>query len=289
MRRLLFVLALSSGPALAEPQVVTDIAPVHSLVSAVMKGIGEPDLLLEATADPHHITLRPSQARALARSDAVFWIGPALTPWLENPVSALPEDARTVALMEVTGTHLIGADEGDDHGHGQFDPHAWLDPENAVVWLDAIARTLSDLDPTNSAIYSSNAEEAASELRALQTELAQDLASISDTRFLVAHDAFSYFTDRFDLGAILAVAENEAAAPSAGRLAELHEELEAAPVVCAFREPQQNPAVLDTLLQGSDTPIAVLDPLGSTLQPGITLYADLLRNIARTVKDCGAS
>ena len=66
MRQFLAALVLIwATTARAEPpQVVTDIAPIHSLVSEVMGNLGKPALLLDAGSDPHHITLRPSQARA---------------------------------------------------------------------------------------------------------------------------------------------------------------------------------------------------------------------------------
>lgn len=286
MRSLLIILSVAPAIALAEPQVVTDIAPVHSLVSAVMSGVGEPQLLLEANADPHHLALRPSQARSLASADAVFWIGPALTPWLEDPVDALSGQARAVALMKVPGTHLIDADD-DDHDHGHVDPHAWLDPENGVIWVDAIARTLSELDPPNAALYTANAARKTVELAKLQADLARELSQVKDRRFLVAHDAFSYFGQRFDLSLGHSVTKSDAEAPSARQLAELRDELDSRPASCAFREPQQSDAVLETVLAGSDTPIAILDPLGSEIQPGAMLYDEMLRNLASTVLTCG--
>ena len=58
--------AATPSAAVAEvPRVVTDIAPVHSLVAQVMAGVGVPDLLIDQATSPHHFALRPSQARAL--------------------------------------------------------------------------------------------------------------------------------------------------------------------------------------------------------------------------------
>ena len=57
------------GAAMAGPVVVTDIAPVHSLVSQVMAGVGEPELLVPQDASPHMLALKPSQARATSQAD----------------------------------------------------------------------------------------------------------------------------------------------------------------------------------------------------------------------------
>ncbi len=274
------LLILTAFPTNAQPQVVTDIAPVHSLVSAVMDGIGEPDLLLDATVDAHHITLRPSQARALADAQVVFWIGPALTPWLAKPVDTLPEGAHSVALSDVVGTTLI------DVGGGKIDPHAWLDPDNAALWLPAIAEALGRIDPENAASYVANAKTAVAALQTLNAKMIAELAPQSDKRYLVTHDAYSYFASHFGLRLTEAISDSDAAAPTAARLAELRDSLTATPVTCAFREPQQSPAALNTLLAGTATPQATLDPLGTALTPGPALYPDLLRAMIDSITTC---
>ncbi|MGB5559827.1 MAG: zinc ABC transporter substrate-binding protein [Paracoccaceae bacterium] len=271
---------LAALPATAEPQVVTDIAPVHSLVAQVMGDLGTPALLLDASADPHHITLRPSQARALAGADVVFWIGPALTPWLAKSVAALPDHAQSVALTDLAGTRLI------ELTASQIDPHAWLDPDNATLWLAVIADTLAGLDPDNAATYAANAKAAAENLQTLAADLGAQLAPLGDAHFLVAHDAYGYFARRFGLNLTEAISDTDAAAPSAARLAALHAIVPA--ITCAFREPQQSPAALDTLLAGTDIPQTTLDPLGTTLPPGPALYPDLIRAMADAITTCAA-
>ena len=77
-------------PAWAEvPKVVTDIHPVHALVSQVMGDLGAPVLLLERGASEHDFQLRPSQAADLADADLVVWIGPELTPWLDRALDGI--------------------------------------------------------------------------------------------------------------------------------------------------------------------------------------------------------
>ncbi len=66
------------APPRISPNVVASIEPVHSLVAAVMAGVGEPLLLVGGGASPHTASLRPSQAAALQSADLVFWIGESL-------------------------------------------------------------------------------------------------------------------------------------------------------------------------------------------------------------------
>ncbi len=283
---------IAAAPVAAEPlRVVTDIAPVHSLVSQVMGDLGSPFLLLEASLDPHHVTLRPSQAQALADAEAIFWIGPALTPWLEKPLDTLSGGALNIVLTEVPDTQLIVRGEADhqhqpDDNHGVLDPHAWLDPDNAELWLNTIAEVLAGLDPAHAETYKVNAARAREKLDLIDESLSAQLAGLAQTRFVVSHDAYGYFARHFGIDLSRAISDSDAAPASAARLAALRDEMRG--VACAFREPQQSPAALDTLLEGSNIPQATLDPLGSSLLPGPDLYAELLRAMADNISSCAA-
>ena len=109
MSRTLLSLCLTAawltGPAYADrPRVAVDIAPIHALVAQVMEGIGMPDLIIQPGATPHEYSLRPSEAAALQSADLVFWIGPDLTPWLEEAIETLAPAADLTTLMDIDGT-----------------------------------------------------------------------------------------------------------------------------------------------------------------------------------------
>ncbi|RFP87044.1 zinc transporter [Rhodobacteraceae bacterium 63075] len=122
-----FAASLLAGPALAEaPRVAVDIAPVHSLVARVMDGVGAPELVVAPGASPHEYNLRPSEAGALQEADVVFWIGPDLTPWMEDALGTLSEGANVVSLIEADGTTKLEMRENalfEAHVHGDHDAH----------------------------------------------------------------------------------------------------------------------------------------------------------------------
>ena len=76
------------------PKVAVDIAPVHSLVSRVMEGVGTPELVIPAGASPHGYSLRPSEAKSLQDADMVIWMGEDLAPWMENSIETLSNNAE---------------------------------------------------------------------------------------------------------------------------------------------------------------------------------------------------
>ncbi len=120
-----FLLSTSIGIADA-PKVAVDIAPVHSLVSKVMTGVGNPDLIIPAEASPHAYQLKPSNAESLENANLVFWVGKDLTPWLEKALSSLASNASVSTLLDVNGIELLDFREGalfEAHDHGEHDNH----------------------------------------------------------------------------------------------------------------------------------------------------------------------
>lgn len=183
--------------------------------------------------------------------------------------------------------HAEEAGHDDGHDHGSEDPHAWLDPANAQVWLGLIAAELGRLDPENGATYAANAVAAGERIAALDGELVALLAPVKDKPIVTFHDAYGYFVDHYGLTVAGSIALGDASSPGAARLAELRGELEAGGVVCIFPEVQHDPALVEQITEGTGVKIGgALDPVGSSLDAGPDAYAALLRGMAQTIADC---
>lgn len=178
------------------------------------------------------------------------------------------------------------AHDDHDHDHHGHDPHAWLDPENARVWLDVIAAQLGAADPENAETYNANAAAGREALAALIDEIAAELAPVQDQRFVVFHDAYQYFEARFGMPAAGSISLGDASDPSPARIAEIRDKVAELGVTCVFAEPQFNPGLVRTVFQGTEATSGILDPLGADLEPGAGLYAELLRNMSGNLKAC---
>ena len=312
MSRTLLSLCLTAawlaGPAYADrPRVVVDIAPIHALVAQVMEGIGMPDLIIQPGATPHEYSLRPSEAAALQSANLVFWIGPDLTPWLEEAIETLAPAADLTTLMDVDGTvqlefredavfeahdHSDHADDDEhddhaDHGdHAGHDPHAWLSPKNAMTWLEVIAGRLSAVDPVNSDAYLANAASGRAAIEALMDEVDATLDPVRGRAFIVFHDAYQYFETDFDISASGAISISDASDPSPARIAEIRGQIAEQGVDCVLAEPQFNPGLVATVLRGSDAQMGIVDPLGADLELGAELYPQLIRNLSNALAEC---
>jgi zinc transport system substrate-binding protein len=300
------VIPVSAATAVNSPKVAVDIAAVHSLVAKVMEGVGSPALLIRPEASPHTYSLRPSEAGALANADVVFWMSEGITPWLDTALANLAGSATQVEMLAVPGTTLHDYREGatfeshhhhDEHhaeeGHAgeehndDRDPHAWLDPVNAKIWVKMIARVLSDQDAANAGTYQHNAEAAIAELGELTASIQRQAQSLEGIRFIVFHDAYQYFERRFGLLASGAIAVGDASDPGPARVAEIRETVAALGVTCVFTEPQYNPDMVKTVFQDTSVnTIGVMDPHGADIEVGKDHYPRLLNAMIASLNQC---
>ncbi len=189
--------------------------------------------------------------------------------------------------------HDDHAHDEHDHGHEDhgdhadaMDTHVWLDPVNAQAMVRAVAETLATADPANAAAYAANADTVIGELDTLTAELDDRLAPVRQRPFIVFHDAYQYLEARFGLTAAGSITISPEVQPSAARVQEMHDLLARLDVVCVFSEPQFEPALVNSLITGTDAGTGVLDPLGVDLPAGPALYGDLLRRNADALIDC---
>ena len=312
-------LLVSAPLAAAEPpKVVATIKPLHALAAGVMAGAGAPVLLLERNESPHTFSLRPSQAAALDSADLVIWVGPELESGLTKAIESLAHDAVKIQLSAIAGIDPLALREGgvweahahndagaeNDHGHGHgahdddghgdaahepdgtYNMHVWLDPIRMKVYVAALAETLSELDSSRAPLYRSNAVRVAQELDALDSELSRNLVPVRDRPFIVFHDAFQYFEVRYGLTAAGSITLSPDRSPGPKRLYEIRNAIVERNVACVFAEPQFPAPIVDSVIEGTPARRGSADPLGLAVDSGPEAYAAILRDVARSMRDC---
>ena len=294
-------------------RVVASIKPVHSLVSAIMDGVAEPHLIIRGASSPHTFSMRPSDAAALEGADVIFLIDERKETALAGPIANLGDSALVVRLSDAPGITLWslregGAFEMHTHGHdeddpqdeeaedeqdhddlhdiGEFDMHLWLDPVNAAVMAEAITDAMSEADPANAAAYHDNEHDLIHRLEDLTDELDAALAPIRDKPFIVLHDAYRYFEDRFGLAAAGSITVNPERAPGVQRVTEIRDRVRELAGVCVFAEPQFDRRIVDVIIEGTQARAGTVDPLGAAIDDGPELYFELMRTLTASFTEC---
>ena len=149
-----------------------------------------------------------------------------------------------------------------------------------------IAAQLSVADPENASTYFANAVEGQAEIAALVAEVSDILAPAQDMQFIVFHDAYQYFENDFGLRASGAISLSDASDPSPARLVEIQARIGDEGIDCVLAEPQFNPGLVQTVLDGTEAGTAVIDPIGVELDLGAALYPQLIRNMATALVAC---
>ena len=180
-------------------------------------------------------------------------------------------------------------DGHDDHGHeghahGEYDPHIWLDPENAKIILNEMVEHLVENDEKNASTYKSNLDKALKDIDKLLKNVKSELNK--DFKSIVFHDAYQYFEKRFNVNVLGAFTVNTDVLPGAEQLSEIREIIEHDKVSCIFSEPQFNPDIINAVAKDMNIKTGVLDPLGASLNPGKDLYFDLIKNMSKSFKGC---
>ena len=308
------------------PRVVASILPVHGIVSDVMRGVGEPVLLLPPGRSPHGHGLKPSDARMLADAELLVWVGPGLEGFLVKPSRTI--EAELLELMGAPGIHKLPyrtAHDHEEHGehdarhdheehhnheehHGHeehhdheehhakeehhaeeengIDPHLWLSIDNARVIATLVADSLAVLDPENADSYRANARRARSSYAALSERVAARLRPHRGRAFLTLHDFHQYFDREFDLEYGGSLILRPGLGAGVDTVRRLRRRVAESGVRCVFGEPQMPTGLLETVVEGSRVAVGVLDPLGIAVDAGPGAYVAVMDDLSIALADC---
>lgn len=302
------------------PTIAVSIKPLHSLVSAVTRGVTEPVLLLDGYSSPHTTPLKPSTRRRVQDADVLVWVGSGVEVFLARVVADLTasrQDAQTrvVTFSEVDGIERLpfridnhdhapvanhgpaasagtAGDGHDDHesvaveSYDNVDFHYWLDPHNAMRLTEHLVTVLAERDPANAERYAANAAILLQRLREVDRHLEELLGGLSAVAYLVFHDSFQYFEQRYGLHRALVIAEQPEVSPGARRLKKILQRVRDENVKCLFTEPQFPARVVSMLQRDSAVDLATLDPLASSFSAGPELYPQWILELGETIHGC---
>jgi zinc transport system substrate-binding protein len=279
------------------PNVVVSITPFYGLVATIMQGVGTPTLLVKPGASVHHHALKSSDMKALENAALVVWGGHDLEIYLIKPLQTLKtrtqptiltlRDIPTLSLLDSQSGHC-----GHAHAHTSdasthaIDMHFWLDPLNAMAISQALVDTLSKLDPIHATLYKKNGEALKKDLRALDNTISEKLKTVNNVPFIVFHDAYQYFSHRYNLKIVGIITTDPELSTSAKRLKNILNVIQTTKAKCIFTEPNTRSTLVKNLVQDSPINMSVLDPEGNQTMQNNKGYFLLLNNLTDSLKEC---
>jgi protein SCO1/2 len=273
-----------ASPALAgDPfKVIASIKPVHSILSSLMEGLEEPELLVGRGRIPYGYELTDTQKADLSEADLIIWLGPELETFLVDPLKHVKPGATVEALLDNSSLKILQSRWNGD----RRDPYFWLDSRNAIIMMDELTELLIRKDPTRAHLYKRNREKLFARLAELDRRLEYGYRGLKSGIGIAYYDTLQYFEQAYALKIRDVVAESPVQPVQARQLLDGHGRLSEGYYTCLFTESLMPMNDMDLLLGDTKINTAELDSFGSKLQPGPDLYLDLMDYNTRVIKQC---
>ena len=301
-----FSMFILASAARAEVQIVTTILPLEGLVRAVGGTHISVETLGDGRTSPHDLRLTPSDRQRLNQADLVLMVDPSLEPFMTR---LIPQLKQVLVLSKLNGLTLLETDEEHHHGHHDehdehhddhaehddhddhdadkfLDPHLWLDPHNSITIAMELASVLGKIAPAHADAFIANAKTLTGQMRALDRTLTKKLAATKGKKYVLFHDAFSYFTAHYQIDIPAVVASETHGGMGVHELNDLRNILASGDIACLFTEPQFSAPIVAQLANDYAIAVGVMDPLGSQLPRDARHPLALYESIAQAFITC---
>ena len=249
-------------------RVLTSFYPMYDFACKIGGDCIDVINMVPSGTEPHDWEPSTNDLKNLEKADVFIYNGADMEPWADDLLVSRSDTLRVVEASEnvelrtTDGEHEHAHEhEGADHHHGDFDPHVWLDPENAKIEMEAIRDALCAADPENSTVFQSNYEKYAAELDVLDAEFREKLAPLPNRTIVVAHEAFGYLCDAYGLTQVGIEGLSPDSEPDPGRMAEVIDFVREHSISTIFFEELVSPKVAEAIASETGAQAKMLSPL----------------------------
>ena len=297
----ILLLTIKSVVAQSAPSVVVSIKPIHSIVTALMSGITEPQLLLKSSNSAHTFHLKPSQVRMLANADLVIIISEDFESGLRKAIKSIENDSlfqitslnnlnihrsRSEILNSKENEETDEHKETNEHDENIYDLHLWLDINNTKLIAEHINKLLIKIDPINEDKYNNNFLELTLDLEELKIDLRKQMAPFLTSQFAVFSDTTQYFDKSMNLIRPIIITPYHGARLSIIRTLVAKKAMSDLNVSCLLYGQEAKPNQINVLSEGLSLKTFEIDILGTKYPAGPDQYFNLMKRISSQFASC---
>ena len=283
---LIFFLLTHALNAQAAPNVVVSIKPIHSIVSSLMQGVGEPQLLLETNDSAHNFHIRPSQVSALESADLIVSINPKFEAGLANILSNFSNSSQLViSELNLASFYTFREDAHQDKDSG-YDYHLWLDVNNTRAIARHLANRLIEIDAKNTSTYSSNLKALEAKLLQLHKNNQDQLAGLHTFNFANFSDTLQYFEKSYNLSQPIIITPYHGARLSINRVLNSKKKMRQQQTKCLLHTNEINVDQISVIIEGMSIKHNEISILGNELNSGPDQYFTLMKNLTLQIAQC---
>ena len=291
----IFLLAIKNVAAQSTPSVVVSIKPIHSIVTSLMSGIAEPQLLLKSSNSAHTFHLKPSQVQMLANADLVIIISGDFESGLRKAIKNIEDDSlfQIISLNNLSihksRSEILKSkehDDADEHEENIYDLHLWLDINNMKLIAKHINNLLIKIDPVNEDKYNNNFLELMLDLEELKIDLEKEIDPFQASQFAVFSDTTQYFEKSMNLMRPIIITPYHGARLSIIRTLMAKEAMNDLSVSCLLYGQEAKPNQISVLSEGLSLKTFEIDILGVKYPAGPDQYFNLMKRISSQLASC---
>ena len=245
-------------------QVITTTSIFADLAKMALGDAAHIESIIPAGADVHTFEPSPSDVEKIQSADLIIANGLGLDGWIQSLIDAAGKgEADTLLLGEGLDQESGWVYLSNAETPGTFDPHIWLDPKGAALYVQRIADHVSRNAPDLAQRIAATSADGITKINAIDADLAVDFAAIDpDQRKIVTmHDAFGYFARAYEIEIVGVAVASPGQDPSAQEIRALIDAIREAGVTALFSEVQLPSKVLDQI--AAETGATVLQDLYS--------------------------
>jgi zinc transport system substrate-binding protein len=291
----IFLLAIKNVAAQSTPSVVVSIKPIHSIVTSLMSGIAEPQLLLKSSNSAHTFHLKPSQVQMLANADLVIIISGDFESGLRKAIKNIEDDLlfQIISLNNLSihksRSEILKSKEHEETGKHEddiYDLHLWLDINNMKLIAKHINKLLIKIDPVNEDKYNNNFLELMLDLEELKIDLEKQIAPFLASQFAVFSDTTQYFEKSMNLLRPTIITPYHGARLSIIRTLMAKEAMSDLSVSCLLYGQEAKTNQISVLSEGLSLKTFEIDILGVKYPAGPDQYFNLMKRISSQLASC---
>ena len=232
-------------------RVIATIFPIYDFARNIGGDKIKVTMLLPPGSDAHHYELKPEDIVKVSKTDIFLFTNFEMEQWAYKIINAAEKNTNMLAIETGAGAVLMPLnEEGEEHKNhiSKFDPHIWLDMDNAQKMVDNIAAALIKKDSRNSDYYLKNAHNYKLKLIALDQRYRAELTRCKTKTILHAgHWAFAYLAKKYNLNYIAAYNVSADAEPSPQKMINLVQQVKSQRVAYIYYESMINPRLAQTI------------------------------------------
>jgi zinc transport system substrate-binding protein len=262
---------LQTTPESSLLKIYTTVFPVYDFT----KKIGGDKVIVENImplgASPHSFEPSTRLVAALSKARLIIKNGAGLEPYMDKLAATLPQEVTVVdssqgiQLLELhpEAEHPPEAHgHHEEHHHGEYDPHIWLSPQNALKQGENILHALQKMDPEHKEYYLRNYQSFRQEISELDSTYRETLLRCEKKELIVTHAAFAYLCRDYGLTQVSVMGINAESEPTPGKMRDIVEYIRDKGITHIYFEPMESSKAAQAIAAEAKIQVLPLNPFG---------------------------